>query len=77
MGDQMTRFEYNELIMQLVKAYMEINPELRYTQALHNLGVFTDLYYEESEKTYLKVKGNFDMLVSNTDVKVNKVWRAN
>jgi len=52
--------EYNQLILQLVKAYLEINPDQRFNQALNNLNVRSDLYYEASEKTYLDVKTQFD-----------------
>ena len=52
--------EYNQLILQLIKAYLEINPDQRFNQALNNLNVRSDLYYEASEKTYLDVKTQFD-----------------
>lgn len=55
--------EHNQLILQLIKAYLEIYPDQRFNQALNNLNVRSDLYYETSEKTYLDVKTQFDKLV--------------
>lgn len=55
--------EHNQLILQLIKAYLEIYPDQRFNQALNNLNVHSDLYYETSEKTYLDVKTQFDKLV--------------
>lgn len=55
------RYEYNRKILEKLSSYLETNREIRFSQALQNLGVVdregTDRFYEESYDTYKIVEG--------------------
>lgn len=56
------RKKYNEKLLKRLEEYLSENPEIRFIQALWNLGiidkandVFVDRYYEEPKVTYKRV----------------------
>lgn len=67
----MNRKEYNEKILTLLKEYLEKYPDIRFIQALWNLGIIDsevidspgheifvprDRFYEEPDETYKRIK---------------------
>lgn len=59
------RKKYNEKLLKKLEEYLSENPEIRFIQALWNLGiidkandVFVDRYYEEPIKTYKRIRKN-------------------
>lgn len=53
-----TRFEYNCKIIAKLNEYFAKNPNMRFHQALQNLGIEVpeqDDFYEESEVTFQKI----------------------
>ena len=62
----MTRHEANEEILHRLSGYLHDNPEIRFAQALHNLGIvanshvnpakWVDEFYTESTETLRRIK---------------------
>jgi uncharacterized protein YihD (DUF1040 family) len=52
------RKKYNEKILTILQREVEENPELRFIQILHKVGIIdgTDKFYEEPKLTYEKIK---------------------
>lgn len=54
------RYEYNRKLLGVLSSYLETNKDIRFIQALQNLGFVdqdgTDRFYEESYDTYMKGK---------------------
>lgn len=51
---------YNKQIINILKDIAEAHPQLRWHQILQNCGIeeIQDLFYEESSKTYNKLRGS-------------------
>jgi hypothetical protein len=47
----MNRQEANQLILQKLSLIVENNPDIRFVQILHTLGLDQDLFYQEPEIT--------------------------
>ena len=62
------RLLYNKLILKVIEKEIEQHPELRFMQILHNLGIIEDSFYEESVKTFEKLKENNDLANLATDL---------
>lgn len=52
------RKKYNQKILTILEREVEENPQLRFIQILHILGIIdgTDKFYEEPKLTYEKIK---------------------
>ena len=54
------RWFYNKQIINILKDIVEAYPQLRWHQILQDCGIeeIQDLFYEESSKTYSKLRGS-------------------